>query len=483
MRHVDNNTPGLTKVTLNADKIGEELPQLNTALRQCSQLGNISYPRLIITYVSIHDLEPNPANPRIHSEKQIQEIALSIKTFGFLVPVVIDCRSRVVAGHGRLLGAKLVGMTELPAIRLEHLTDVQAKAFMLADNKLTENSKWDHKLLGEQLKALTEVELDFSLEVTGFEVGEIDVLIEGLEPANRDVGDSADALAESELAIGVCRSGDLWFLERNRVFCGNSLNQSSYAAAMNGQRAAVVFADPPYNVSIPGHATGLGKLQHRNFEMAVGEMNEAEFTDFLTQLCTLLARYSVDGSIHFLCIDWRHIRELLTAGRHVFSELKNICVWVKDNGGMGSLYRSQHELICVFKSGKERHRNNVQLGQYGRYRTNVWQYAGMNSFSRSTEEGNLLDLHPTVKPVALVADAIMDCSGRNDIVLDPFLGSGTTVIAAERTGRICYGIEIDPLYVDTTIRRWQKFTGLSATHGLSGRSFNDLEREMADEPK
>jgi DNA modification methylase len=211
--------------------------------------------------------------------------------------------------------------------------------------------------------------------------------------------------------------------------------------------------------------------------MASGEMSPAEFTDFLSRVCSLLASHSVDGSIHFVCMDWRHLGELIAAGKQAYSELKNVCVWTKDNAGMGSLYRSQHELVFVFKHGKESHRNNVQLGQYGRYRSNVWHYPGVNSFSRSTEEGNLLALHPTVKPVALVADAIMDCSARGDVVLDAFLGSGTTIIAAERTGRVCCGIEIEPVYVDTIVRRWQAFTGQSATHALSGRTFTELEKE------
>ncbi len=212
--------------------------------------------------------------------------------------------------------------------------------------------------------------------------------------------------------------------------------------------------------------------------MASGEMSRAEFTDFLSRACTLLARHSIEGSIHFVCMDWRHMGELLGAGREVYDEFKNVCVWVKDNGGMGSFYRSQHELIFIFKHGRESHRNNFQLGQYGRYRSNVWHYPGVNSFSRSTDEGNLLALHPTVKPVGLVADAIMDCSARGDVVLDAFLGSGTTLIAAERTGRICYGIELDPVYVDTIVRRWQAFTSQAATHAVSGRTFTELEEEV-----
>jgi DNA modification methylase len=206
-------------------------------------------------------------------------------------------------------------------------------------------------------------------------------------------------------------------------------------------------------------------------------LSEEEFTDFLTKTLRNAATWSGDGSIHFVCMDWRHLSEMQTAGRRVYGELKNLCIWVKDNGGMGSFYRSQHELVFVFKHGKAAHRNNFELGQHGRYRTNVWQYAGANSFSRSSAEGNLLALHPTVKPVELVADAIMDVTKRGEIVLDPFLGAGSSVVAAERTGRVCYGIELDPIYVDTIVRRWQAFTGKLAVHALSDRSFDELQEE------
>jgi DNA modification methylase len=354
---------------------------------------------------------------------------------------------------------------------------------MVADNRLAENSVWDDRLLAEQLKSLSEVELDFSLDVTGFEVGEIDVIIEGTAPAVEGENDPADAVPETQDAAQVSQVGDLWLLGRHRLFCGNSLNGDSYSVLMDGRRADMVFTDPPYNVKIAGHATGLGAIQHKNFQMASGEMSESEFTDFLAQVLTLLASHSVDGSLHYVFMDWRHMREILTAGKQVYPELKNLCIWSKGCGGMGSLYRSAHELVFVFKNGRDSHRNNVQLGQFGRYRTNVWNYPGANSFSRTTDEGNLLELHPTVKPVALVADALMDCTARGGLVLDVFLGSGTTLIAAERTGRICYGIELDPKYVDTAIRRWQAFTGLIAKHAVSGRTFNDLEHEVAGEHK
>jgi DNA modification methylase len=269
----------------------------------------------------------------------------------------------------------------------------------------------------------------------------------------------------------------LWILGHHRVSCGNALDPAAYAALMGEERAAMVFTDPPYNLPIDGHVSGLGAIHHRPFPMATGEMDKAAFTAFLGQACRNLAAFSADGSLHYVCMDWRHLDELLTAGRDVYGELKNLCVWVKDNAGMGSLYRSQHELVFVFKQGRGSHRNNVQLGQFGRNRSNVWRYSGVNSFARCGEEGNLLALHPTVKPVAMVADAILDCSARGAIVLDAFLGSGTTVIAAERTGRRCYGLEFDLLHADTAIRRWQALTGGSAHHAVSGRSFDDLAAE------
>jgi DNA methylase/ParB-like nuclease domain len=395
---------------------------------------------LQVVYRRVSELRSNPQNPRVHSDKQIRQIAESIRSFGFIVAVLIDSTFRVVAGHGRLLACRLLRIEEIPTIMLENLTEAQARAFMIADNRLTENAAWDDRLLTEQLKTLSEVELDFSLEATGFEMGEIDVMIEGLSAATEGEQDPADEFSDETNKVPVSRLGDLWHLDKHRVLCADATQPSSYSKLMAGQKAALVFTDPPYNVRIDGHATGLGKTHHAEFPMASGEMTESEFTDFLTSALNYLAAASVDGAIHFVCMDWRHMRELLGAGQHVYGELKNLCVWAKDNAGMGSLYRSQHELIFVFKNGKGPHRNNVQLGQFGRYRTNVWQYPGVNSFSRSTDEGNLLSMHPTVKPVALVADAIMDCPARGDIVLDGFLGSGTTVIAAERTGRACYGL-------------------------------------------
>lgn len=380
---------------------------------------------LRIEQLPIHALNLDPRNPRRHSDLQIGQIARSIESFGFNVPVVIDGSNSVLAGHGRVLAARKLGWHSVPAVRLTHLTPAQARAFSIADNRLTENSTWDDRLLGEIFRDLATQDLDFTLETTGFSVGEIDLRIEALaaSPASEDPAD----LIEPEVGQPpVSEFGDLWLLGKgnHKILCGDALEVSSYQGLMEKARAQVIFTDPPYNVVIDGHASGNGSIRHREFAMAAGEMTPGQFIHFLTIALHLLARYSLAGSIHFICMDWRHQLELLTAGQQVYSELKNLCVWIKSNAGMGSFYRSQHELIFVFKHGKARHRNNVQLGQFGRNRTNVWNYPSVINFGQKGEEGNLFALHPTVKPVAMIADAILDCSNRGDIVLDSFLGSG-----------------------------------------------------------
>jgi DNA modification methylase len=433
---------------------------------------------LVITYVALVGLIPDPQNPRQHNARQIRQIARSIRAFGHIVPILIDCHNRIVAGHGRYLAAQLLEMEIVPVITLEHLTDAQIKAFRIADNRLTEMSNWDDRLLADTLKELTELELDFSIEATGFTIGEIDLRIEEASATDDTRPDTADQLPAPIEAAAVSAPGDLWLLGPHRVLCGNALEGASFLALLRSERAQMVFADPPYNVRIHGHATGHGRIRHREFAMAAGELDAVEFTSFLTRCCAHMAKFSIDGSIHFVCMDWRHVSELLEAGRLAYTEFKNICVWVKNNGGLGSLYRSKHEFVVVFKNGTASHRNNVELGRYGRDRTNVWEYACANTFSRQSDEGNLAALHPTIKPVAMVADAMLDCSARGDLVLDPFLGSGTTLIAAERVGRRCCGLEIDPLYVDTIIRRWQAFTGDHAVHAVTGKRFDDLIGEV-----
>lgn len=416
---------------------------------------------------SIADLVPDPKNARQHPPKHIKQLAKSIEVFGFNVPILIDAQQQVIAGHGRLLAAQHLGWTEVPTITLEHLTPDQVRAYRIADNRLTDCSTWDDQLLAEQLLSLSVAELDFDLTAVGFELPEIDLRIQGLsEIEEADAGDS-------EVAEGppIAQLGDLWQLGPHRVLCGNALDSDAYATLMQGESAAVVFSDPPYNVAIQGHVMGKGVIRHAEFAMASGEMTEAQFESFLSQAIAGMAACTAPGALIYLCMDWRHMGELSRAASSQGLELKNLCIWDKGVGGMGSLYRSQHELVFVFKAGDAPHTNNIQLGRFGRNRTNVWQYPGANSFARKTEEGNLLALHPTVKPIALVADVLLDASDRGDAVLDPFLGSGTTLLAAEATGRICFGMELEPKYVDVAIRRWQRKTGQVAVHAGSGETF------------
>lgn len=434
--------------------------------------------RRTIVYSSLDDLKPNPRNPRKHTQKQKRQIAASIRRFGFNVPVLIDADGRIIAGHGRVEAAKLLGIVEIPTICLDDLSPAQAQAFMLADNKLAENSAWDDRLLAEHLQELAELCLDFSLEDTGFEMGEIDVRIESLG-SNGQNENPGDQISDFESQIRVTRAGDLWLLEKHRVYCGDARHCESLDQVMQSVPAVMVFIDPPYNIAIEDNVSGKGSVKHTDFAMACGEMSAEQFTGFLMEALSKLKAHLRDGALVFVCMDWRHVEELLAAGKKVFSEFKHLCVWAKDRASQGSFYRSQHELIFVFKNGKAPHINNFLLGQYGRYRTNVWQYPSAVSLARSGEEGNLLALHPTVKPVQMIADAIMDCSKRGDIVLDSFLGSGTTVIAAERTGRICYGVEIEPRFVDVIVRRWQAFTGKEAIHASTGRSFAEIEGEVS----
>lgn len=424
---------------------------------------------LQIVSQSLDGLKKNPFNSRTHSPAQIQKIATSIRRFGFNNPVLVDQEGLIIAGHGRTEAARLLGLKEVPTLRLEHLSDAQKRAYVIADNRLAELAGWDRDILAIELQHLLDVEVDFEVTDIGFDAAEIDLLLTSDAPNE----DPADALTVFEHGRAVAKAGDVWLMGGHRIMCADALAPASYSALMVDEQAQMVFTDPPYNVPITGHVSGLGRARHDEFSMASGEMSEAEFTRFLTSVFRNMAAASEDGSIHFVCMDWRHLLELLRAGRIAYSELKNLCVWAKANGGMGSLYRSQHELVAVFKSGTARHINNVELGQHGRNRTNIWNYAGMNSFQSGRDEK--LAMHPTVKPVAMVADAMLDCSHRGGIVLDPFAGAGTTIIAAQRVGRRAFALELSPAYVDVTLRRVRSVCGLEPVCARTGRSFTELE--------
>jgi DNA modification methylase len=437
------------------------MTKLNNSI---STTGDVATRRQIL-FVAIANLTPDPHNPRKHGRAQIRAVARSIEAFGFNAPILIDQNNKIVAGHGRYEAAMLLGIDKVPAILLDHLTPTQAKAYMLADNKLTDRSTWDDNKLAIQLKELSDLVVDFDIEAIGFEPPEIDLRIQSLDSSLEEADD------RFELSTGpvVSRTGDLWLLGSHRLYCGSALDATSYAALSNGEKAAAAITDAPYNVRIDGHVSGSGRITHREFAMASGEMSEAEFSDFLHQTFQHIIAYCRDGALIYSFMDWRHMTEILAAGRAARLDLLNLCVWAKTNGGMGSLYRSRHELVFVFKSGHDPHTNNIQLGRFGRNRCNLWNYPGANSFGRNSPKKQL-ESHPTVKPIALVADAMLDCTKRNDIVIDPYLGSGTTILAAERTGRRCHAIEIDGRYVDTAIKRWEQLTKQEAKD-INGKTF------------
>jgi DNA modification methylase len=398
-------------------------------------------------------LKPFGRNARTHSKKQLRQIADSIERFGFTNPVLIDADGVILAGHGRVAAALLLGLGHVPCLRIETMTAAEKRAYVIADNKLALNAGWDEDILAEELKDLLASGLDFDIGLTGFSIPEIDSLIEGLEP--NEPGAPEDDVLPEDVGPPRCQPGDLWQLGPHRLVCGSALDRSTVAALMGGERAQMVFTDPPYNVPIQGHVGGSGSIRHREFAMAAGEMSTAEFTAFLRAAFESLVGSSSDGAIHFICMDWRHVGEVLAAADGVYAELKNLIVWVKDNGGMGTFYRSRHELIFAFKNGTAPHRNSFELGQHGRYRTNVWQYKGVNTLRSGRMDE--LAMHPTVKPVQMITDAIKDVSQRGAIVLDLFGGSGSTLIAAHKTGRRGYLCELDPIYCDRIIRRWEVF--------------------------
>lgn len=414
--------------------------------------------------VKIAELKPYSKNARTHSPKQLRQIAKSIKTFGFTNPVLIDKDNCILAGHGRVGAAKLAGLTEVPVLVISHLTLAQKKAYILADNRLAELSGWDKNLLKVELEELQRIEDgDFDLTLTGFDTPEIDVL---LAPPDLPAAENAHFLEKSIPAR--VKSGDLWQLGAHKLLCADSTQPASFNQLLGEEKAHLIVTDPPYNVKISGHVRSGEK--YREFAMASGEMSQSEFSQFLKGVFTLLSKYSIPGSLHYAFMDWRHMGEILSAGMSAYTALKNVCVWNKLSGGMGSLYRSQHELVFVFKNGDAPHTNNIELGVHGRYRTNVWDYPGI--FIKNKVNKANINLHPTVKPVGLLADVLLDASPRKGLVLDPFGGSGSTLLAAERTGRQARIIEIDPHYCDVILYRYEQ---------MGGKELKLLQREDINE--
>jgi DNA modification methylase len=412
-------------------------------------------------------LKPFPGNPRRHPEEQIVRLMRSIERV-WTNPILIDESATILAGHARLEAAERLGMTEAPTLTIAGLSEAEKRAVVIADNRLPEQAVWDFDVLREHFKQL--IEIDFEVELTGFSTGEIDLLLDGKPMQATD--DPADDLTGLNEGPAVSQPGDSWELGRHRLVCGDALQSTSYQKLLQGELGQMVVTDPPYNVPIHGHAVGRGRTRHREFKMASGEMSEAAYTAFLGAFIRQVVASSTDGSIHYVFIDWRHFPELLTAARPVYAEWKNVLIWNKSNAGQGSFYRSKYEMIAVFKSGTAPHVNNFGLGAQGRHRANVLDYPSVNSL-HPARRGEL-ELHPTVKPVALIADLVRDCSRRNGIILDPFGGSGTTILAAERAGRIARVIELDPLYIDVAIRRWEQTTGIPARHTELAQKFAEV---------
>ena len=419
------------------------------------------------------DLRPYSRNARTHSRKQVRQIADSIERFGFTNPVLVSDDGEIIAGHGRVEAARLLGLETVPTLRLSHLSPEERRAYVLADNKLALNAGWDQDILVIELQAL--IDLDFDVTLTGFSLAEVDFTLDAARERDPEAPPGVEDEIPSIAAEAVTRMGDVWVLGRHRLVCGDAREAADYARLLGDERVDMVFTDPPYNVPIDGHVCGSGRIRHREFAMGVGEMSQDTFTGFLADALKPMAANCRDGAIAFVCMDWRHMTELLNAGTQVFSELKNLCVWNKTNGGMGTFYRSKHELVVVYKVGAAPHTNTFGLGDTGRYRTNVWDYAGISSIGSTRAED--LAMHPTVKPVAMVADAIRDCSKRGDIVLDGFGGSGTTLIAAEICGRAARLIEFDPHYCDVIVRRFERLIGKPAVLQATGALFDDVLAE------
>jgi DNA modification methylase len=400
----------------------------------------------------VRELIPYEKNPRFLTPEQELQLTTSLKKFSLVEIPAIDLDNTLIAGHQRVMIMMKLGKGEEEIdVRVPNrkLTDEEFKEYNIRSNANT--GSWDINVLANEFEAplLDDWGLDTS-KIKGF-------------PTDNTIEEEKEVPTPIYNETSLVKRGDMFQLGNHVFICGDAKDKAVLSSLLKGKKAQMVFSDPPYNVKVDT-IVNLGKTQHREFKEASGEMTEAEFIDFLTMSLQNLKDNSADGSIHYICMDWKHIYELLTASRSVGFEFKQLCVWNKDNGGMGTFYRSKHELIFVFKNGKAKHINNFELGQNGRYRTNVWDYAGANTFTtrEKTTTGKTvgvgdLEWHPTVKPLNLVSDAVLDCSNREGLVLDTFLGSGTTLIACERTGRVCYGVELDEAYCEVIIKRFHHF--------------------------
>lgn len=429
-------------------------------------------PELQIRQVPVTSLRPPARTARKYPAKHLARVGASIQQRGFIVPIIVDDAMGIVCGMARYLVAKEIKLPTVPVIAIGHLTSDQLRAFRIADNKLAEGGEWDLPELAIELSDLM-LSDDIEIDLTGFSTVEIDSIVLGSEKPG-SVSESEE-VEEPDETPAISRVGDVYLIGKHRLVCGDAREPSVYKRLMGGELARCIFADFPYNVNISNNVSGLGRVKHDEFVMASGEMSRSEFIRFLSDVMAQLVAFSMPGSIHFGCMDWRHQLEMMQAGETTYAALKNLLVWVKNNAALGTFYRSQHELIYAWKSGKAAHLNNFGLGESGRYRTNVLEYPGCNTFRKGRKED--LEAHSTVKPTALVADLIRDVTNPGDIVLDPCVGSGTTILAAERTGRRARCIELDPKYVDVAIRRCAARLRLDAIHEETGLTFEALALE------
>ena len=426
-----------------------------------------------VELVAIGDLKPWPGNVRTHLDRQIEKLMKSICYVGFQNPVMIDEANTILVGHARVEAARRLGHETVPCLRITNLSIAQKRTYVLADNRLALDAGWDRKALSIELEELSELiletHLEFDLSVTGFDQGELDAL--QIDFATME-SEEPDELPELSPTPVTC-AGDLWLAGEHRILCADARDKHAYAVLMNGRRAQMVITDPPWNVRVNGHVSGRGQVRHSEFAFASGEMSSDEFRDFLLATIGGMSAISADGALIYVFSDWRHVGVMAAVGDALALELRNICVWNKTTPGQGSFYRSAHELVFIFQKPGGPRINNIQQGRFGRSRTNVWTFASPNKFAGKTDD---IREHPTPKPTQMIAEAIKDASNRNGIVLDAFLGSGTTILAAEKVGRIAYAIEVEPGFVDLAIRRWQNLTRKDVRLASTGQTFDDVGR-------
>lgn len=424
-----------------------------------------------VAWRPLRALREFPGNPRRHPEAQISALMKSIRQF-WTNPILVDETGTILAGHGRWEAAKRLRMTRVPTVTVSGLSDSEKRAVVIADNRLPEQAVWDFDLLRGHFKDL--IKIDFDVELTGFSTGEIDLLMDGAQQPPTDLADHVTDLASKGPAIA--QLGDVWQVGRHRLACGDAQRRETYEKLLGGERAEMMVTDPTRHIRISGHAMGRGKVRHRELAMGSGEVPPAAFRGLLYRFIRCAISCSRDAAIHYIFVDWRHLHELLGTALPLYSEWKNLLVWNKSNAGQGSFYRSKHELIAVFKSGTGSPINNFGPGGQGRYRTNVLDYPSVKSLDPARRADR--ELHPAGKPTALIADLIRDCSRRNGVILDPFGGSGTSILAAERTGRIARVVELDPFDVDIAIRRFEKLTGIQARHANTGLTFTEARQQV-----